>query len=116
LRINDGAKVWYAPGADCGSRPNCSPAQPSAVSAIPGVIFSGDVGGTLRAFAAEDGRVLWNFDTAREFTTVNGVRANGGAIDGSGAIVVGEMVLLNSGYARNGGMPGNVLLAFTPEN
>ncbi len=60
--------------------------------------------------------MLWNFDTAREFTTVNGVRANGGAIDGSGAIVVGGMVLLNSGYARNGGMPGNVLLAFAPEN
>jgi polyvinyl alcohol dehydrogenase (cytochrome) len=116
LRIGDGGKVWFAPPADCGSRPNCSPAQPSAVSAIPGVVFSGDVGGTLRAFAAEDGRVLWDFDTAREFTTVNGVHANGGAIDGSGAIAVGGMVLVNSGYARNGGMPGNVLLVFAPEN
>jgi polyvinyl alcohol dehydrogenase (cytochrome) len=60
-------------------------------------------------------KVLWDFDTTRDFVTVNGVKAHGGSIDGPGAVIVKGMVLFNSGYPRNGGMPGNVLLAFTPE-
>jgi polyvinyl alcohol dehydrogenase (cytochrome) len=59
--------------------------------------------------------VLWDFDTVRSFETVNGVRATGGAIDGPGAVVAGGMVFVNSGYARTGGMAGNVLLAFGPD-
>jgi polyvinyl alcohol dehydrogenase (cytochrome) len=35
-------------------------------------------------------------------------------MDGPGAVVAGGMVYVNSGYGRNGGMPGNVLLAFAP--
>jgi polyvinyl alcohol dehydrogenase (cytochrome) len=50
----------------------------------------------------------------RSFETVNGVKARGGAIDGPGAVVVGGMVFVNSGYTRFGGSPGNVLLAFAP--
>jgi polyvinyl alcohol dehydrogenase (cytochrome) len=50
----------------------------------------------------------------REYQTVNGVKAKGGAIDGPGAIVANGMVLVNSGYTRQGGIDGNVLLAFTP--
>jgi polyvinyl alcohol dehydrogenase (cytochrome) len=66
----------------------------------------------VRAHAAADGRVLWDFDTARDFATVNGVKAHGGSIDGQGVVVVDGLVLVASGYPRNGGMPGNVLLAF----
>jgi polyvinyl alcohol dehydrogenase (cytochrome) len=51
----------------------------------------------------------------REYDTVNGVKAKGGAVDGPGAIVANGMVLVNSGYTRQGGMPGNVLLAFTAQ-
>jgi len=53
-------------------------------------------------------------DTMRAFETVNGVKAQGGSIDGPGAVVVGGMVFITSGYPRNGGVPGNVLLAFAP--
>src|SRR6266852_9661209 len=91
LRVSDGSKVWYAPPPDCGTRPGCSPAQSAALTAMPGVIFSGTLGGLLRAYSAEDGKVLWEYDTAREFTTVNGVKAKGGAIDGPGAMVVKGM-------------------------
>jgi polyvinyl alcohol dehydrogenase (cytochrome) len=75
-------------------------------------VFSGAVDGHLRAFAADDGRVLWDFDTAREFATVNGVPGRGGSLDGAGPVVAGGMLYTTSGYARNGGMAGNVLLAF----
>jgi len=93
----------------------CSPAQPAAVTAIPGVVFSGSVDGHFRAFTTEDGKVLWDFDTARDYQTVNGVRAKGGSLDGAGPVIAGGMIFVNSGYARNGGIAGNVLLAFAPE-
>lgn len=115
LRARDGERVWHAAPAACGARPNCSPAQSAAVTAIDGVVFSGSLDGYLRAYSAADGRVLWSFDTARPFTTVNGVAARGGAIDGPGPVVVNGMVLVSSGYTRYGGQPGNVLLAFAPE-
>jgi polyvinyl alcohol dehydrogenase (cytochrome) len=115
LKISDGTKVWFAAPPDCGTRPGCSPAQSAALTSLPGAVFSGTLGGILRAYSAEDGKVLWEYDTARSFETVNGVKAKGGAIDGPGAIVIKGMVFVNSGYSRFGGLPGNVLLAFAPE-
>ena len=112
LRIADGSRAWRAAPVPCTSRPNCSPAQSAAVTAMPGVVFSGSLDGHLRAFSTRDGSVIWDFDTIRSYETVNGVRASGGAIDGPGAVVSGGMVFINSGYMRFGGAPGNVLLAF----
>lgn len=114
LRIASGEKVWYAAPQPCGSKPGCSPSQPAAVTAIPGVVFSGSDDGHLRAFATEDGRLLWDFDTVRDYQAANGVAGKGGSLDGAGPVLVGGMLFVNSGYARNGGMPGNVLLAFAP--
>ena len=113
LRIGDGSQAWFAPPQACNPpKPGCSPAQEGAVSLIPGVVFSGSLDGHMRAFNAEDGKVLWDFDTAREFTTVNGVAAKGGSLSGAGPVISGGMIFINSGYPRNGGMAGNVLLAF----
>src|SRR5262249_21256480 len=78
LRIDDGQKVWYAPSAACTPRPGCSPAQSAALTAIAGVVFSGSIDGHLRAFASEDGHVLWDYDTAREYDAVNGLKGQGG--------------------------------------
>jgi len=78
-------------------------------------VFSGSVDGHLRAFGAEDGKLIWDFDTARDYKSVNGIPAKGGSLDGAGPVIAGGMLFLNSGYARNGGMAGNVLLAFAPE-
>ena len=116
LRVADGHTQWFASPIPCPeSAPDgCSPAQPGAVSAIPGVVFASAVDGHLRAYASGDGRVIWDFNTMRDFTTVNGVPAHGGSIDGPGAVIAGGMVFITSGYPRNGGAPGNVLLAFAP--
>jgi polyvinyl alcohol dehydrogenase (cytochrome) len=112
LKIADGSKAWSAAPIPCGARPNCSPAQLAALTAIPGAVFSGSQDGHLRAYSTRDGSILWDFDTVRDYTTVNGVKANGGAIDGPGPVVVNGMVFISSGYMRFGGAPGNVLLAF----
>jgi polyvinyl alcohol dehydrogenase (cytochrome) len=113
LRLADGSKAWFAPGHPCSPpKPGCSPAQPAALTAIEGAVFSGSLDGHLRAFSTEDGRVLWDFDTARDYATVNGVTGTGGSLDGAGPVIAGGMLFVNSGYPRFGGMPGNVLLAF----
>ena len=115
LRIATGERVWFAPPIVCGpaAKPGCSPAQSQAVTAIPGLVFSGSLDGHLRAYSAEEGKVLWDFDTVRDYQTANGVRATGGSLNGPGAVVVGGMLFVNSGYARLGSIPGNVLLAFS---
>lgn len=113
LRIADGTRAWFAPSTPCNPpRPGCSPAQPAAVTAMEGAVFSGSMDGHLRAFSTENGTLLWDFDTEKKYTTVNGVPATGGSIDGAGPVLAGGMLFVNSGYPRFGGTPGNVLLAF----
>jgi polyvinyl alcohol dehydrogenase (cytochrome) len=112
LNLSDGEIRMRVPPVPCGDRDRCSPALSAAVTAIPGVVFSGSVSGFLRAYATDSGRLLWEFDTARDYATVNGVSAHGGAIDGPGPVIVDGMLYVNSGYAQWSGIPGNVLLAF----
>ena len=108
-----GAIVWHTPHPGCAKGPGCSPAQSAAVTAISGVVFSGGLDGHLRAYGSGDGAIVWDVDTVRDFETVNGVSARGGSLDGPGPVVAGGTLFVNSGYAFIGGMPGNVLLAFS---
>jgi polyvinyl alcohol dehydrogenase (cytochrome) len=112
-----GQRRWATPPPGCGARPDCSPAQSAAVTAVPGAVFSGSVDGHMRAYSVQEGRGLLDFDTTREFKTVNAVTAKGGSLDGPGgaATVAGGMVFFGSGYSFWGGMPGNVLLGLSPE-
>lgn len=115
LRLATGERLWHtpAPEARCswGAR-NCSAAQSAAVSVMPGVVFSGSIDGHLRAYSTRDGAVLWDYDTARRYDTVNGVPATGGSLDGGSAVMAEGMLFVNSGYGRFIGQGGNVLLAF----
>ena len=114
LDLKSGQIIWSAKPATCpATRALCSPAQSAAVTAIPGAVFSGALDGHMRAYSSTDGSVIWDFDTAREFPTVNGKPARGGSIDATGAAVAGGLVLVTSGYDQFGGMPGNVILAFS---
>jgi len=111
-----GARAWFAPPADplpCGrlSR-SCSGAQFSAVTVIPGVVLSPSNDGAVRAYSTTDGTVLWQFDTNRDFTTVNGVKARGGSMSGPAPVVAGGVLYISSGYGAFGLRAGNVLLAF----
>ena len=116
LDIATGKQIWAAlpPAGGC-TTPRCSPAQSAAVTAIPGVIFSGADDGHIRAYSSKDGSILWDYDTARGFDTTNSLPARGGSIDGGGPAVAGGMVFVTSGYGSLFGIPGNVLLAFAPE-
>ncbi len=115
IDLASGNKIWSAAPASCGERRNCSPAQPAAVAAMPGIVFLGSLDGHFRAYSSTTGGVLWDFDTEREFDTVNGAKAHGGSMDGGGAAISGGMVYVNAGYDQWGEMPGNVLLAFSAD-
>jgi len=118
IRLSDGKLLWRTDAQPklCGETVRgCNSAQGGAVTAIPGAVFQGALDGGLRAYSATDGKIIWQFDTNREFPTVNGVKATGGGMDGPGAIVAGGMVFVNSGYGGLVGRPGNVLLAFGVE-
>ena len=113
--IATGERAWTAPpqAVLCGARGRgCTPAILAGVTAIPGALLAGSMDGGVRAYSATSGTVMWQFDTNREFATVNGVSAKGASINGPGPIVAGGMVFVGSGYGSLGGRPGNVLLAF----
>lgn len=115
FRIDNGERIWQTPPPGCGDRRPCSPAQSAAVSAIPGAVFSGSEDGHLRAYATDTGKIVWDYDSAHEYKTVNGLPGHGGAIDVAGPVFAGGMMFTVSGYPARGGLPGNVLLAFALE-
>ena len=112
LKHATGDIIWHTPHPGCNDRPGCSPAQSAAVTAIPGMVFSGGLDGHLRAYAA-DGRGRLGRRHGAGLQTVNGTTAHGGSLDGPGPVVAGGMLYVNSGYTNYGTMPGNVLLAFS---
>ncbi|MEQ1857310.1 MAG: PQQ-binding-like beta-propeller repeat protein [Longimicrobiales bacterium] len=114
LDLMSGDVAWSvpAPRDTCTGRRGCFAAFSAAPTAMAGVVFAGGLDGRLRAYAAGDGRVLWDVDTTAEVTTVNGVPGLGGAIDGPGPVIANGLVLVNSGYGSFGQMPGNLLLAY----
>jgi polyvinyl alcohol dehydrogenase (cytochrome) len=107
LDLKTGIARWHraAPEPACswGDHP-CSHAQAQAVTVMPGSAFSGSMDGHLRAYSTIDGKIVWDFDTAREFQTKNGIKASGGPLDHGGATIVNGSVYVNS---------GNALLAFS---
>ena len=104
VRLETGEIAWRASPPDGGAAP---------VTVIPGVVFAGSSAGMVYAYSTADGKALWQFDTAREFETVNGVTAKGGNISSAGSVVAGGMLFVPSGYSDLGnGVRGNVLLAF----
>jgi polyvinyl alcohol dehydrogenase (cytochrome) len=113
LDLRTGMRKWFTPVP---TPPGRRSGVNAALAVIPGVIFSGGWDGYLRAFAAEDGRIIWEFDTIRDFTTVNAVAAKGGSMGAPGPTIAGGMLFAGSGYPGLGaGMGGNVLLAFSAE-
>jgi len=111
LNLLDGKIVWSTPHPPAkNALAQCNSAAPLV---IPGIVFAGSLDGNMRAYATEDGKIIWDYDTAKEYETADGFKGKGGAIDGPSAVVAGGMLFVNSGYGMFGQMPGNVLLAFS---
>src|ERR1700730_1972544 len=117
LDLGTGEQKWFKPlsAADPRGEPPRQ-GQSSATTESPGVVFSGAWDGRLRAFSAEDGHILWEYNMVREYPTANGVPAKGGSMGAPGPTVAGGMLFVGTGcIGVQGGMPGNTLLVFAPE-
>jgi len=111
VQLSNGEKKWFAPIQS--AQEGRGSGQSAAITAIPGVIFSGGWDGTLRAFSTSDGHPLWQYDTMQEVKTVNGIPAKGGSMGAPGPTVAGGMLFVGSGYTFGAGATGNLLLAFS---
>ena len=85
----------------------------AATLLIDGAVVQGSNDGFVRVFDSQRGEPMFTFDTAKPFTTVNGVPGKGGAIDNASIVAGNGMLFVQSGYGLMG-VPGNVLLAFKP--
>jgi polyvinyl alcohol dehydrogenase (cytochrome) len=86
-----------------------------APTVIDGALIQGALDGILRVFDVKSGEVLFTFDTAQKFDTINGVAGTGGAIDNASIVAANGQLFVASGYGMFGQPPGNVLLAFRPK-
>lgn len=124
VEASTGKVLWtYAAKPDCsGDRPtrvrNCAGGMgfSGAPTVIDGAVAQGANDGYLRVFDAKSGSVLFSYDTAKKFSTVNGVPGEGGAIDNATIVAANGQLFVSSGYGMFGQPPGNVLLAFRPKN
>jgi polyvinyl alcohol dehydrogenase (cytochrome) len=114
LDVKTGEYVWQAPAQDvCNGKPFCHPGYSGAITATPDLLLAGANDGFIRAFDTATGKVVWEYDTVKDFDTVNGTKARGGSMGGGTApLAYKGMLIMNSGYGFAGKMPGNVLLVF----
>ncbi|HYM34088.1 MAG TPA: PQQ-binding-like beta-propeller repeat protein, partial [Steroidobacteraceae bacterium] len=125
INPSNGKVVWYtaAPKVRCAWREEgatggtvCVNANSQAPSMIPGALIAGTIDGHLRAYDPKTGDITWDLDTAAaKYNTVNGYSDQpGGALDAGGAVVADGMLVVLSGYnGMLGGIPNNVILAFS---
>jgi polyvinyl alcohol dehydrogenase (cytochrome) len=111
LDVLTGKLIWNSPTPACQGN-FCNTGNSAAPAAAPGIVFSGSLDGHMRAYSAKDGKILWNFNTAADFETVDSIKGRGGSIDGPAPVLADGMLFVNSGYGMFGQKAGNVLLAF----
>jgi polyvinyl alcohol dehydrogenase (cytochrome) len=114
LELESGETRWYAPDKDhCAGREYCQPGISGVPSSLSGGVLAGGMDGVLRAYAKNSGELVWSYDTATRFDSVNAGVVSGGSIGGAtGPVLSGNMLFVNSGYGIYFHMPGNVLLGF----
>lgn len=121
LDVNNGNIVWsYLHKPQCNAErlanlPSCerSYGMSAATLLVDGAVVQGTNDGFVKVFDAQRGEPIFSFDTAKSFTTINGVEGRGGAIDNFSIWAANGMLFVQSGYGLMG-VPGNVLLAFKP--
>ena len=121
LDASSGDLLWEQPAsADCEGRQERAPrcmwyfGYSNAPLALEGAVVQGSLDGKIIAFDADDGSVLFRYDSLRAFDGINGVSGHGGAIDNAGITAANGTLFVNSGYGMFGQPAGNVLLAFRP--
>ena len=103
---------WLATEDLCAGRPYCHPGLSAPPTVIGDYVLAGALDGWLRVHDARTGKIVWSVDTTKAGSTINEVAAQGGSINGLGAVAKDGLVYLPSGYGIYDHMAGNVLLVF----
>ncbi len=101
-----------APGTRGGWRGNVFSTAPTLID---GTVVTAALNGQIYVNDAKTGKLLWTYETAKEFDGINGVKGKGGAIDSNSITAASGLLLVNSGYGMFGQAGGNMLLAFKPK-
>ena len=123
LNLDSGAIDWaFNVGPSCGPErkvftPYCELyfGMSGAPTIIGDTVVTGGVDGRLYVLDRATGRLIWKFDTARRFESLNGVEGNGASIGNASIVAVNGLLIVNSGYGQFGMGAGNVMLAFERE-
>lgn len=120
--IKTGNTIWATPAPDiCTNKKGkpvkgCHPGLSAAVTATENLVFAPSLDGHIRVFDAHSGEHLWAFDTGREFPSVNGIKARGGAIDLGGVYLDGGQLFVNAGYGTFDQAAGNAFIVMEVSN
>jgi polyvinyl alcohol dehydrogenase (cytochrome) len=117
LNAATGERHWSAPRVKRCEGRHCWSGLSSGITAGPGIVVAGGLDGQLEIYAADDGDLLWSYDTLIDFDAVNDVPTRGGAIDSHGPTLADNLLIVVAGYGSFGQRPGNALLVFeVPED
>ncbi|MBA59667.1 MAG: hypothetical protein CMQ40_10935 [Gammaproteobacteria bacterium] len=111
---NTGKIIWSTLHDNrCGGREFCHPGISQVVTVIGDMVLGGAMDGIIRAYAIDNGKILWELDTTKnEYSSITGAMAFGGSFGGAaGPIASDGLLLISSGYGLYNHMPGNLLLA-----
>ena len=112
INAADGSLQWsVARTAQCEER-GCWPGLSAAITAGPDIVVTGSLDSELEIYDAGNGKLLWSFNSAKEFPSVNGLVTNGGVFDAHGPMLADKQLIISSGYGSFGQKGGNALLVF----
>jgi len=113
IDMKTGEVLWYAEApVRCSGQQGCMEAYSAPITATDDLLLAGSLNGVLFAHDPATGALVWEYNTAREYATINGVTARGGSLDATGPVLAGDYMIVNTGYATFGQMPGNAILVF----
>ena len=123
VNLNDGSIDWkFEVAPDCTDArkkfvPRCNSlfGLSGAPTVIGDHIITGGLDGRVYMVEKKTGKLVWTYDTARDFETLNGVKGNGGSVDNASIVAANGLVIMNSGYGLFGQGAGNVMIAFKPK-
>jgi|LakMenEpi03Aug12_release.lakeMendotaPanAssembly.Ray.scaffolds.fasta_scaffold174114_1 polyvinyl alcohol dehydrogenase (cytochrome) len=123
VNLNDGSIDWaFHVKGECTAEEKKFVARCAGLFGLSGAptvigdhVITGGLDGRVYMLERKTGKLVWQFSTAREFETLNGVKGNGAAVDNASIVAANGLLIMNSGYGLFGQGAGNVMIAFRPK-
>jgi len=94
------------------TKPACDIGISAALTATNDLVIGGGFDGWLYVLNKNTGELIWEFNTAVDFSAFTSLPSHGGSIESDGPVVIDNNIFINSGYQYGGRLGGNVLLNF----